>query len=449
MTTGDNPLRGRVGEAREKLPGLFAAGGDADVGPLDLDDMVGRSGDRGTAGHDGGEAPAGGERSAPRPFGDALGKQGAPGTDRPVGEEAVEIVGELARGGVAPRGIALQAFFDDRAEVERDSREPMPEARRAAERRAPQRIGCGPAFVGRLPCEHRQERATDGMDVGGRADGPQEGIEAGLLRRHVARCAHHGRDLREMAGGIVGAGKAEVDELRRAGIGGGGASGEENILRLDVAVDDAEEMKGFERPGEIAADPGGLSGRERAPLDPAPEGLPCHPLHDEIGEPVGGAGGEDADDVGMIEAGQQERFPFGSGVVFGSEAPGTGQHLRGHASIERGVTGLVDDSHAAAGHEPEVIEAGDGGNRRRGAFQAGGDGDVGSLGAHLRQRGLGLGTGPLSPDVAPQAPGAGDLLPERRAGRTGFDVGKDRGAIGGGQEIVEEVFDRGAIRADR
>ena len=151
----------------------------------------------------------------------------------------------------------------------------------------------------------------------------------------------------------------------------------------------------------------------------------------------------------MIEPGQQERFPFGSRPVVGGDLPGTGQHLRGHASIERDVAGLVDDPHAAAGHEPEVIEAGDGGNRRRGAFQAGGDGDVGSLGAHLRQRGLGLGTGPLSPDVAPQAPGAGDLLPERRAGRTGFDVGKDRGAIGGGQEIVEEVFDRGAIRADR
>ena len=56
-----------------------------------------------------------------------------------------------------------------------------------------------------------------------------------------------------MADGIVGAGKAEVGELRRAGIGGVGAGGEEDILRLDVAMDDADEMEGFECPGEIAA----------------------------------------------------------------------------------------------------------------------------------------------------------------------------------------------------
>ena len=80
-----------------------------------------------------------------------------------------------------------------------------------------------------------------------------------------------------MAGGIVGAGKAEVGELRRAGIGGVEAGGEEDILRLDVAMDDADEMEGFECPGEIAADPGGLSRGKRALLDPAPERFPLPP----------------------------------------------------------------------------------------------------------------------------------------------------------------------------
>ena len=178
--------------------------------------MVGRCGDRGPAGHDGGEAPAGGERSAPRPFGNALGKRGAPGADWPVGEEAIEIVGEIAGRGVAAEGLALEALLDDRAEIGRHSRHQPAQGFRRPQGRLTEHVGGGRPVVGGRASEHRQERAADGMKIGKRPDRAQEGIEAGLLRCHVARRPHHGRGLREMAGGIVGAGKTEVDELRRA-----------------------------------------------------------------------------------------------------------------------------------------------------------------------------------------------------------------------------------------
>ncbi len=284
------------------------------------------------------------------------------------------------------------------------------------------------------------------MDVGGWPDGAQEGIEAGLLRRHVARCPHHGRDLREMAGGIVGAGKAEVGELRRAGIGGVGAGCEEDILRLDVAMDDADEMECFECPGEIAADPGGLSGSERAPFDLAPERLPCHPLHDEIGEPVGGAGGEDADDIGMIEARQQQGFALGPGPVVGGDPPGAGEHLHRHRPVERAVARFEDDPHPAAGDQLEVDQARDRRDRRLGGVEAGGDLEVRSVRGEFREGGVGLGTGLLPPGKTLEAPRGGDLLAEGTR-RAVLEMREERVALGGGETIVEEILHRRLVGA--
>jgi hypothetical protein len=41
--------------------------------------------------------------------------------------------------------------------------------------------------------------------------------------------------------------------------------------------------------------------------------------------------------------------------------------------------------------------------------------------------------------VAPQAPLAGNLIAHPGAGRAGRKVGEDRGLIGGGEKVVEEV----------
>jgi hypothetical protein len=109
--------------------------------------------------------------------------------------------------------------------------------------------------------------------------------------------------------------------------------------------------------------------------------------------------------------------------------------------------GLVDEPHATASHELESIEAGDHGDRRRRGFEAGGDGDIGSFCAKLRKPGLCLGAGALSSDVAPQAPLSGDLIAHASALRAGIEVGKDRGLIGGGEKVVEEVEKSRPIRA--
>jgi hypothetical protein len=41
--------------------------------------------------------------------------------------------------------------------------------------------------------------------------------------------------------------------------------------------------------------------------------------------------------------------------------------------------------------------------------------------------------------VAPEAPLAGNLIPHPGAGRAGCEMGEDRGLIGGGEKVVEEV----------
>ena len=213
---GDDPIGGGVGEVPEKVAGQIAAGSDLNVGAPQFEDVVGGAGDGDAAGRDRGEARSRRQRPAPRPFGNALEQGGTPSADRPVGEEAIEIVGEIAGRGVAAEGLALEALLDDRAEIGRHSRHQPAQGFRRPQGRLAEHVGGGRPVEGGRASEHRQERAADGMEIGKRADRAQEGIEAGLLRCHVARCPHHGRGLREPAGGIVGAGKAEVDELRRA-----------------------------------------------------------------------------------------------------------------------------------------------------------------------------------------------------------------------------------------
>ena len=84
------------------------------------------------------------------------------------------------------------------------------------------------------------------------------GVGGGLLRRHVGGRAERAADLRD--GGVRGIGARGGDGFRDAEVADdGAATGEEHVVRLDVAVHDAVLVRVGQRFGDVAQDADGLA----------------------------------------------------------------------------------------------------------------------------------------------------------------------------------------------
>src|SRR6185503_686819 len=77
---------------------------------------------------------------------------------------------------------------------------------------------------------------------------PVELFTTDLLRREVVRAAHHRAGLRQLGRLPQHLGDAEVADLHLA------ATVEQDVARLDVAVDDALAMRGVEPLGSLPSD---------------------------------------------------------------------------------------------------------------------------------------------------------------------------------------------------
>jgi hypothetical protein len=112
------------------------------------------------------------------------------------------------------------------------------------------------------------------------ADGPDvrtpiDDGARGLLGRHVVHFALHRAAARVLGDAVARLGDSEVDELRDA------AHAHEDVLRRDIAVDDAEGLAvfaaelvgGVETAARVREDPQRHAGRQRQPL-------PLHRAHD-------------------------------------------------------------------------------------------------------------------------------------------------------------------------
>jgi hypothetical protein len=124
--------------------------------------------------------------------------------------------------------------------------------------------------------------------------------------------------------------------------------GEEQVLRLDVAVDDAVVVGVLERLGRVARDPERLVHRKASlPPEPVAERLALHVGHGEP-EPAGGLTRiVDRQDVGMLEPGGEADLPL---EPVGAEGGGQlrQQHLERHRPVVLEVAGEIDHGHAAA-----------------------------------------------------------------------------------------------------
>ena len=154
-------------------------------------------------------------------------------------------------------------------------------------------------------------------------------LPAHLLRRHVAdRAEDHagagaGRDggLFAGRGAFVGTRQlreAEVEDLHAPVVG------DEQVLGLQVAMDDALVVRGREAVGDLHGVVDGLAHRQRARAEPIAQRLALEQLRDDVRRAVLLADVVDGEDVRMIERGGRLRLLLEAAEAIGVRGEGRG-----------------------------------------------------------------------------------------------------------------------------
>ena len=146
----------------------------------------------------------------------------------------------------------------------------------------------------------------------------------------------------------LGAGRRGAHRLRHAEVRHHRhAARQQHVVGLHVTMHDALGVRVRERADHVAQDAHRLRDRQLAlAADPGPEGLARDERHDEVGQPVGFAGGEQGHDVRMLElGGELDLAPEPVDVHAGRELGE--QHLDHDLSAERLLVGEEDVRHAA------------------------------------------------------------------------------------------------------
>ena len=142
-------------------------------------------------------------------------------------------------------------------------------------------------------------------------------------------------------------GQAEVGDLRLA------LPVEQDVGRLEVAVDDAALVGVVDGLGHLGHQPGRLARRQRAVGGLLGQAAALDEAHAEVVLALVLADLVDRHDVGVVEVGGRlglDVEPLDVGL--GGELAGQ-DHLQGDRPVEADLPGLVDDAHAAAGDLPE------------------------------------------------------------------------------------------------
>ena len=167
-----------------------------------------------------------------------------------------------------------------------------------------------------------------------------------LLGGEVLARAEHGAGLRQRLLHVECPGDAEVGHLRRS------ALVEQNVVRLDVAVDDLELVRVGERAGDLDREDERAPHRECAdPLDRGLEVLPCDVLEDDELAAVPLAAVDDGDHVRMGQARDRPCLAPEAFHVFGVARVVLVEDLDGHTPLEHGVVRPIDARHAALADE--------------------------------------------------------------------------------------------------
>ena len=211
-----------------------------------------------------------------------------------------------------------------------------------------QGLGAVP-LVDELACEEGEHGGAHGPEVGPCVD--RALIAERLLGGHERRRPHRAAGAR--GGGeaerAVQAGDPEVEDLQRP------LARQEQVLRLDVAVDDPLVVRGDEHAEKLASELRDDQGRQPAPLRArqALQVLALEQLHDqEGGAIVGRVLVEHAHRAGVVDLVGDDPFAQEPGVDVGVERHVRVQHLDGHAAPDADVPPRVH-----GGRAPDPDEA--------------------------------------------------------------------------------------------
>ena len=194
---------------------------------------------------------------------------------------------------------------------------------------------------GLRPGEELERDDSEPVAVAGR----RRRLAARLLGRQVARRPEHGARQRERVD-TARRGDPEVrDHHVRVAV-------EQEVRRLDVAVDDALLVRAVERDSGLGEPLQRLSGRDAALAEPIVDGAAVEVLHDDVRLLPVLADVEDRDDVRRAReprGGQRLAPEARAHLLFRRMA--LGEELDGDFPLEDGIRRAVDLAHAAAGDE--------------------------------------------------------------------------------------------------
>ena len=177
---------------------------------------------------------------------------------------------------------------------------------------------------------------------------------------------------------------------------GSAVLGEQDVARLEVAVDDAALVGVMHGPGQRLDQARGLGPAAAAGRRICAASVPP-PTYSRARYDVPGVAADlvDLHDAGVLQAGDGLRLQAKTRQLFRAGIRPGEDHLEGDEAVERHLPGLVDHPHAAAAQLFENLEAGDGRpgldrRRRRGRGQRSGL----AGGGRRRGRADGQGLGP-------------------------------------------------------
>jgi hypothetical protein len=193
------------------------------------------------------------------------------------------------------------------------------------------------ASVRPLPGQHFVKDDAQTIDVGAGIDAVP--LAAGLFRAHVRRSAG---ELRAGAEVHVAQSHAEV------GHHGPALFVEQDVGRLDVAVDQAAAVSVVHGLGHLGDEPRCFRAGEASLFEPRPQILGGEELRDHVTQAVGGAANVvDRDDAGVVQRRQHARLGQEGLDVGRCRDAVAVRDLDGHVAIEVVVVGLVDHAEGA------------------------------------------------------------------------------------------------------
>ncbi len=136
---------------------------------------------------------------------------------------------------------------------------------------------------------------------------------------------------------------------------------QDDVLRFEVAMDDAELVRPPEGARDLRGHVGGARPREDALLDVRQERLAGDVLHDEVGDAVGLSHVGDLDDVPVVDAIDGLRLAEEPLAIGGARSEVGAKDLDRRESVDDHVPRQVDDAHPAGAEAlDQAIAGGDG-----------------------------------------------------------------------------------------